>query len=75
MWKALLNMALSMLPIHDIIDALTKWFDNYSHKTKGKFDDKVADAFILMWTKFHDNVPEHIQVKMETLMIARHQKR
>jgi hypothetical protein len=75
MWKALLNMALSQLNIHDIIDALTKWFDNYSHKTKNKWDDKVADAFLALWTKFHDNVPEHIQVKMENLMMAKRQAR
>ena len=63
-WKALLNVILSKLNPRDIIGAIVKWLDDYSHGTKTQWDDVPADLVVQLWEKYKEYVPENLQLNV-----------
>ena len=63
-WKALLNVILSKLNPRDIIGAIVKWLDDYSHTTKTQWDDVPADLMVQLWEKYKTYVPENLQLSV-----------
>ena len=63
-WKALLNVILGKLNPRDIIGAIVKWLDDYSHGTTTQWDDVPADLVVQLWEKYKEYVPENLQLNV-----------